>query len=106
MKLDMSTYEPFGLEAIETASRDEIAALQTQRIKRTLESVYENVPAYRKKFDGAGVTPKGGWKTYRSFRSRPSRICARTILSGCLPFPGSASRGYTPPPARRVRPPL
>jgi hypothetical protein len=57
MKLDMSTYEPFGLEAIETASRDEIAALQTRRIKRTLESVYENVPAYRKKFDGAGVTP-------------------------------------------------
>src|SRR5499433_298955 len=57
MKLDMSTYEPFGLEAIETASRDEIAALQTQRIKRTLERVYENVPAYRKKFDGAGVTP-------------------------------------------------
>src|SRR5215510_3396537 len=57
MKLNMSTYEPFGLEAIETASRDEIAALQTRRIKRTLESVYENVPAYRKKFDGAGVTP-------------------------------------------------
>jgi phenylacetate-CoA ligase len=57
MKLDMSTYQPFGLEAIETASRDEIAALQTRRIKRTLESVYENVPAYRKKFDGAGVTP-------------------------------------------------
>jgi hypothetical protein len=25
MKLDMSIYEPFGLEAIETASRDEIA---------------------------------------------------------------------------------
>ena len=57
MKLDMSTYEPFGLEAIETASRDEIAALQSQRIKHTLERVYENVPAYRKKFDGAGVTP-------------------------------------------------
>jgi hypothetical protein len=26
VKLDMSTHEPFGLEAIETASRDEIAA--------------------------------------------------------------------------------
>jgi phenylacetate-CoA ligase len=62
MKLDMSTYEPFGLEAIETASRDEIAALQTQRIKRMLESVYENVPAYRKKFDGAGVTPADFWR--------------------------------------------
>jgi phenylacetate-coenzyme A ligase PaaK-like adenylate-forming protein len=60
MKLDMSTYEPFGLEAIETASRDEIAALQTRRIKRTLEIVYENVPACRKKFDGAGVTQAVG----------------------------------------------
>jgi phenylacetate-CoA ligase len=57
VKLDMSTYEPFGLEAIETASRDEIAALQTDRLKRTLANVYENVPAYRKKFDAAGVTP-------------------------------------------------
>lgn len=57
MKLDMSTYEPFGLEAIETASRDEIAALQTERLKRTLENVYENVPAYRKKFSAAGVSP-------------------------------------------------
>ena len=57
MKLDMSTYEPFGLEAIETASRDEIAAVQTNRLKRTLHNVYENVPAYRKKFDAAGVTP-------------------------------------------------
>jgi hypothetical protein len=32
MKLDMSTYEPFGLEAIETASRDKIAAAQTNRL--------------------------------------------------------------------------
>src|SRR5215510_4837464 len=57
MKLDMSTYEPFGLDAIETASRDEIAALQTERLKRTLHTVYENVPTYRKKFDAAGVSP-------------------------------------------------
>jgi len=53
----MSNYEPFGLEAIETASRDEIAAVQTSRLKRTLHTVYENVPAYRKKFDAAGVMP-------------------------------------------------
>jgi phenylacetate-CoA ligase len=57
MKLDLSTYVPLGLEAIETASRDEIAALQTDRLKRTLENVYESVPAYRNKFDAAGVTP-------------------------------------------------
>jgi len=43
MKLGKSTYKPFGLEAIETASRDEIASVQTKRLKRTLENVYENV---------------------------------------------------------------
>jgi len=57
MKLEKSTYKPFGLEAIETASRDEIAAVQTKRLKRTLENVYENVPLYRRKFDAAGVSP-------------------------------------------------
>ena len=57
MKLGKSTYKPFGLEAIETASRDEIAAVQTKRLKRTLENVYENVPLYRRKFDAAGVSP-------------------------------------------------
>ena len=50
-------YKPYGLEPIETASRDEIAALQTQRLKWSLQHVYDNVPAYKKKFDAAGVTP-------------------------------------------------
>src|ERR1700745_2638210 len=57
MKLEKSTYKPFGLEDIETASRDESSALQTRRLKRTLENVYENVPFYRKKFVAAGITP-------------------------------------------------
>src|SRR6476620_6525525 len=57
MKLDRSKYEPFGTEAIETASRDEIAALQTIRLKRTLQKVYDNVPLYRRKFDAAGISP-------------------------------------------------
>src|SRR5215831_16145931 len=57
MKLGKSSYKPFGLEAIETASRDEIAAVQTKRLKRTLENVYESVPFYRRKFDAAGVSP-------------------------------------------------
>jgi phenylacetate-CoA ligase len=57
MRFDTSTYTPFGLEAIEVASRDEIAALQMERLKRTLQNVYKNVPAYRKKFDEVGVHP-------------------------------------------------
>lgn len=55
--LDTSSYVPYGLEPIERASRDEIAALQTKRLKETLIRAYENVPAYRAKFDAAGVTP-------------------------------------------------
>ena len=54
--LDKS-YRPFGLEPIETASRDEIAALQTQRLKWSLKRAYDNVAAYRRKFDDAGVHP-------------------------------------------------
>ncbi len=54
--LDKS-YRPYGLEPIETASRDEIAALQTQRLKWSLKHAYDNVAAYRSKFDAAGVHP-------------------------------------------------
>ena len=45
------------LEPIERASRDEIAALQLQRLKTTLDRVYRNVPHYRKAFDASGVHP-------------------------------------------------
>ena len=52
-----ASYKPYGLEPIETASRDEIAALQTQRLAWSLKHAYDNVEAYRKKFDAAGVKP-------------------------------------------------
>jgi phenylacetate-CoA ligase len=55
--LDKS-YRPYGLEPIETASRDEIAGLQTERLKWSLAHAYDNVAAYRKKFDDAGVHPR------------------------------------------------
>ena len=48
---------PGDLEPIETASRDEIAALQLQRLKQTLSHAYENVAHYRKAFDDKGVHP-------------------------------------------------
>ena len=46
------------LDPIETASRDELQALQTQRLKWTLKHAYDNVPMYRRKFDAAGVHPE------------------------------------------------
>ncbi|PHP67642.1 phenylacetate--CoA ligase [Zhengella mangrovi] len=45
------------LDPIEIASRDEIQALQLERLKWSLRHAYENVPFYRAKFDAAGVHP-------------------------------------------------
>ena len=39
------------------ASRDELQALQLQRMKWSLKHAYDNVPHYRKKYDAAGVHP-------------------------------------------------
>ncbi|HOL65199.1 MAG TPA: AMP-binding protein, partial [Accumulibacter sp.] len=49
--------QPGELEPIETASRDEIAALQLQRLKWSVKHAYDNVPHYRKTFAAAGVHP-------------------------------------------------
>ncbi len=46
-----------GLHAIETASRDEIAALQLERLKWSLAHAYKNIPHYKKTFDANGVHP-------------------------------------------------
>ncbi|WP_321341337.1 phenylacetate--CoA ligase PaaK [Breoghania sp.] len=45
------------LDPIETASRDEISALQLVRMKETLKRAYEGSPFYRAKFDACGVHP-------------------------------------------------
>ena len=46
-----------GWDPIETATRDEIAAVQLERIGWTLNHAYRNVPHYRTAFDAAGVHP-------------------------------------------------
>ena len=49
---------PAGLESIETASRDELSALQLQRLQWSLRHAYDNVAHYRKAFDNARVRPE------------------------------------------------
>nr|WP_315258150.1 phenylacetate--CoA ligase PaaK [uncultured Duganella sp.] len=48
---------PSDLEPIERASRDELQALQLQRMQWSLQHAYDNVPHYRAAFDAAGVHP-------------------------------------------------
>ena len=45
------------LDPIERASRDELQALQLERLKWSLRHAYENVAHYRRAFDEAGVHP-------------------------------------------------
>jgi len=56
--MPVKTVVPGDLEPIERASRDEIQALQLQRLRWTLRHAYDNVPHYRKRFDEAGVHPE------------------------------------------------
>ena len=46
------------LEPIETASREELQALQLERLKWSLQHAYSNVPFYKKTFDAKGVHPE------------------------------------------------
>lgn len=46
-----------GLDPIERASRDEMRALQRERLARSLRHAYDNVPFYRRKFDETGLHP-------------------------------------------------
>jgi phenylacetate-CoA ligase len=48
---------PDDLEPIERASKDQLQAVQLERMKWSLQHAYDNVPHYRASFDAAGVHP-------------------------------------------------
>jgi phenylacetate-CoA ligase len=45
------------MDAVETASRDELQALQLTRLQWSLTHAYDHVPHHQVAFDGAGVHP-------------------------------------------------
>ncbi|MCX7258255.1 MAG: phenylacetate--CoA ligase [Polaromonas sp.] len=75
--------QPGDLEPIETASRDEIAALQLERLKWSLKHAYENVPHHRKAFDAKGVHPDD-LKTLADLAKFPFMV--KTDLRDNYPF--------------------
>ena len=46
------------LDPIETASRDEITALQLERLRWSVRHAYDNVAHYRAAFDAVGAHPE------------------------------------------------
>ncbi len=67
----------------ETMPREALAALQTTRLRQTLERAYANVACYRKKFDDAGVKPSDV-KTLADLRRFPFTL--KTDLRDHYPF--------------------
>jgi phenylacetate-CoA ligase len=51
------TPRPEDLDPIERASRDELGAVQLERLQATLQHAYQRVPHYRAAFEAAGVHP-------------------------------------------------
>ena len=49
--------EKYFQESIECASRDEIIAIQNEKLVKQVRHVWDNVPYYRKKMEAKGVTP-------------------------------------------------
>jgi len=74
---------PGDLEAIETASRDEISALQLGRLKWSLKHAYDNVPHHKKAFDEKGVHPDD-LKTLADLAKFP--FMTKTALRDNYPF--------------------
>jgi phenylacetate-CoA ligase len=74
---------PGDLEPIETASRDEISALQLQRLKWSLQHAYDNVPFHKKAFDDKGVHPSD-LKTLADLAKFP--FMTKTALRDNYPF--------------------
>ena len=51
------TPDPSTLDPIEIAPREQLTALQLERLRWSLAHAYDNVPHYRSAFDAAGVKP-------------------------------------------------
>jgi len=56
--MTVKTPQPGDLEAIERASRDELQALQLERLQWSLQHAYDNVAHYRRSFEERGVHPR------------------------------------------------
>ncbi|MFV0593122.1 MAG: phenylacetate--CoA ligase family protein [Draconibacterium sp.] len=70
-------------KTIECASRDEMAAIQSERLIRTVQRVYHNIPSYRTKMQKKGLVP-GDIKSVEDITKLPFTI--KSDLRDNYPF--------------------
>ncbi len=70
-------------EKIECASRDEMAAIQSERLVKTVQRIYHNIPSYRAKMQEKGLVP-GDIKSVEDLTKLPFTI--KTDLRDNYPF--------------------
>ena len=76
---DNYMYQP----EIETLPREQLAELQLDRLKKTLQHAYSNVPHFKQRFDDAGVSPES-LKTLEDLAKFPFTV--KTDLRDNYPF--------------------
>ena len=68
--------ERYWQKEIETASREEIKAIQDERLVKTIKHVYENVEMYRNRMDEAGIQVRNGcFGVVVHWAAPPREIC-------------------------------
>ncbi len=95
---------PGELDAIETASSDELQALQLQRLRWTLQHAYDHVAHIPRELRCRGRAPgrsPSARGTSRNSRSRSRPTCAITIHSACSPCRATRWCAFTRPAERR-----
>ena len=70
---DQDWKEQYRDERIERMSRDEMSALQSERLVKQVKNVYEHVSFYKKKMDDLGVEP-GDIKGIEDITKLPFKI--------------------------------
>uniref|UniRef100_UPI00321699C3 phenylacetate--CoA ligase family protein n=1 Tax=uncultured Draconibacterium sp. TaxID=1573823 RepID=UPI00321699C3 len=70
-------------EKIECASRDEMAAIQSERLKQTVQRIFHNIPSYRSKMQEIGMLP-GDVRSIDDLKNLP--FTNKTDLRDNYPF--------------------
>ena len=76
--------QPADLEPIERASRDELTALQLQRLQWTLRHAYENVPHYRAAFSLYRFADRRFWRSYVRVFTNSEEVKRRVVSANLV----------------------